>query len=711
MKCYCIAILGWFGLLIFPNNHLLAQNTASTKVLVLKQGQSVNTYRHLNAYLEVAEEFSPPPTSLRQVEQLSFKSLSELQSSLTYSKFYWAKLKLASDSPHPTKWILYPNEVSLDVLGNYYATLYLPYQDSLWVTQPGGVMLPQSQKTLKEVAPCFEIELQPNQVKTVYIRTQRGNFNGDVFNLCVYEKETWLVREKAGANLIQGIFQGILLIIMVYTLALYAIIRDKIYLYYCYYVFTINLVFLYIYGFLVKYIHPEFPGWNGYTWSFIHASINISFFLFLRRVIESEDPIDFLVRTLKISTTTLIFIFFGYILVFGITQDFNYIDFLSNSIVGPLSLVVNLFVNVMVFRKIRTKTTSTIIFGNVLLVLCIMGGVLLNAVYERVEGIYLMQLGVVVQIVFFGIALGLINLRKERERLAAQARIIEVQQEANETLEQKVVERTFQLQEANEEISSQRDAIAQKNKAITESIAYAQRIQQALLPSTEEIKAILPDSFVFYKPRDVVSGDFYWFWSNTQLSVITAIDCTGHGVPGALMSMIADSLITQIVLDNEIFEPDQILNELKRGVEKTFKQKESRDGMDIALCTIDHQRKILHFAGAKSSLLYIQEGCLHEIQGDKIAIGGTSLAEKKLFEKRELSFEKSTHIYLFTDGYIDQFGGPNDRKFMRKNFKELLLKHYHLPFAEQESAICKAIDTWMGDKAQTDDILVIGFAL
>lgn len=304
----------------------------------------------------------------------------------------------------------------------------------------------------------------------------------------------------------------------------------------------------------------------------------------------------------------------------------------------------------------------------------------------------------------------LIITGKKRERLLTQL------QEANallkeneEMLEQKVIERTAEVVEAME-------IIEEKNKHITGSINYAKRIQEAMLPQNDKINNELPESFVLFKPRDIVSGDFYWFAKRDDKIIIAAIDCTGHGVPGAFVSMVGNSYLNQIVKSNGITEPDKILNELHFNVRKALKQDEpgnkNNDGMDMALCVIDKVKNTVEFAGAKNPLIYIQNNELIQIKSDKHPIGGVQREDERLFTKHNIDISTPTTFYIFTDGFQDQVGGGNGRKYMTKKFRSLLFDLHSRPMTDQKDILDKELYSWMNDEAkfdQIDDILVIGF--
>jgi len=278
-------------------------------------------------------------------------------------------------------------------------------------------------------------------------------------------------------------------------------------------------------------------------------------------------------------------------------------------------------------------------------------------------------------------------------------------------LEQIVKERTEEVVKQKEEIEKQRDEIAEKNKSITDSIEYAKRIQTAVLPSNDFAKEVLPEHFILFRPRDIVSGDFYWFTKKDNLLVIIAADCTGHGVPGAFMSMLGVSFLNEIVNRHDVSTAGAILTQLRADVKKTLgqegKEGEAKDGMDIALCIVDLENMKMQYAGAYNPLYICRNNELIEVKADRMPIG-IYIKEKESFTNNEIDLEKGDTFYLFSDGYSDQFGGEDGQKFKSKNFKELLLEIYHKPMAEQREILNTKIDKWRGRWEQVDDIIILG---
>ncbi len=281
-------------------------------------------------------------------------------------------------------------------------------------------------------------------------------------------------------------------------------------------------------------------------------------------------------------------------------------------------------------------------------------------------------------------------------------------------LEEKVRERTREIEKQKSEIEKQRDQIAQQNREIKDSIHYAKRIQSAVLPDERILAESVKEYFILFRPRDIVSGDFYWFYRYENYLVVAAADCTGHGVPGAFMSMLGMSLLNEIMNKDRIFEAHRILNKLRDYIKlmlgQTGKTDEAKDGMDMALVVIDLEKRIMQYAGAYNPLILIRDGKLIEYKGDKMPIG-IQVNEKESFTNHVIEIREDDRFYIFSDGYADQFGGPDGAKFKTRPFKNLLLKIHQLPMDEQKRILEQTLLDWKGDEPQIDDILVIGIRL
>jgi serine phosphatase RsbU (regulator of sigma subunit) len=290
-------------------------------------------------------------------------------------------------------------------------------------------------------------------------------------------------------------------------------------------------------------------------------------------------------------------------------------------------------------------------------------------------------------------------LLKMRDDLAENERI----------LEQKVVERTEEVVRQRDELERQRYKLEELYKDVTDSIRYAKRLQDSILPPENFISEILPESFVLFMPKDIVSGDFYWFDKRQGKVLFAAVDCTGHGVPGAFMSLVGANALNQAVREHGYIEPGEIMDDLNKLASITLnKQNEEnavRDGMDMALCSIDRENMVLKYAGANNPLYILRDNEIHITKADKFAIG--SFSQEK-YNTKEIPLQKGDLIYVFSDGYADQFGGAKGKKFMYKRFRELILSIQNLSMDEQRKKLHESIESWKGSFEQIDDILVIG---
>ena len=271
------------------------------------------------------------------------------------------------------------------------------------------------------------------------------------------------------------------------------------------------------------------------------------------------------------------------------------------------------------------------------------------------------------------------------------------------------------IEDQKYEIDENRIVLQHKNKDITDSINYAKRIQHALLPPLSILKDAF-EAFVLFLPRDIVSGDFYWFTQKEGKTIVAAIDCTGHGVPGAFMSIIAETHLDRIINVMGIMSPALILEELDKAVRTTLRQSEtqSRDGMDMSICVIDKENNTVTFGGAKNPLIYIQNGNVEQVKGDIRGIGGYSrkyLKKIATFKEHTIQVTQPTSFYIFSDGYQDQFGGKHDEKFMKKRFRQVLRDIHAEEMDAQKQLLERGFIRWKGEHQQIDDVLVIGFKM
>lgn len=285
-------------------------------------------------------------------------------------------------------------------------------------------------------------------------------------------------------------------------------------------------------------------------------------------------------------------------------------------------------------------------------------------------------------------------------------------------INKKLQEQNAEIEKQKAEIESQRDLADKQRMNLTSSIQYARRIQAAVIPRPEELIEYFKDSFILYRPKDIVSGDFYWFAQKDNLFIIALADCTGHGVPGAFMSMLGVAYLNEIVnkiainIHINALNADEILNQLREKVISSLHQsgsaEEPKDGMDIALCIIDFEKKKMQFSGAYNPVIIIRENEIVQLKGDKMPV---SYHQRKdvPFTRQEIELHNNDCLYLFSDGFTDQYGGSDGRKYLALRFAELLLNVHHKTMPEQKRILESEFDNWRGEKTQIDDVLVIGF--
>lgn len=294
-----------------------------------------------------------------------------------------------------------------------------------------------------------------------------------------------------------------------------------------------------------------------------------------------------------------------------------------------------------------------------------------------------------------------VKIRSQRDEIESQRDEIESQRD--------------EVEAQRDQLEAHRDVVLNQKDEIIESINYAKRIQSAMLPHEIFVSELLNENFIFYRPRDIVSGDFYWIKQVNQYIVLLAADCTGHGVPGALLSMLGISYLNEIVQRREITQANQILNELRKQIKFSLRQNgqrdESKDGMDMAVCVVDLDNMKMQYAGANNPLYLIRDVNeipeLMEFKADRMPIG-YSHGKDKSFTNHDIELEIGDIFYIFTDGFIDQKGGQYNKRFMSKNFKNQLLEIHDQPMHDQKDILYKTLSDWMGSNSQMDDILVVG---
>ncbi len=506
---------------------------------------------------------------------------------------------------------------------------------------------------------------------------------------------------------------GIIFALFFYNLFLAISTRSYSYFLYSFSVFIIGLKFL-----LFSDLFKEFLIDSDYISLFSNSCTSIAIIFY------SSFSLAYFKEDYKSKWTKIIISFVVFHIIVSVLYMYNafyYFDFFY-SYLGNLS-ILGVFLSLFIFSifKLRKKALGAkeFLLANSFLIPVILVAVIVNVISKSTQPIgYILSFGVVVQLLLFSFAIASrFNLikkevaQKESERLQLEKnQVSEMQRltlKKNVELEEQVNYRTLKLQETFAELQ------VQHNK-VTDSIYYANNIQEAILPNLSKIKAVFADLFVFFRPRDVVSGDFYWYMPlEDEKYLLGAFDCTGHGVPGAFMSMISYQILNEVVLIQNKVMPNEILDALRKQIYFSLKQNENsnKDGLDACLVLIDKKEELLYFSGAKNHLYYTkkeQSEILQTIKGTNLYIGG-KYNETDKFILHKIPFgNKDTQFYLSSDGIQDQFGGKENRKLMRNIFKEQLLQNKNLSSEKQLNFWNTFITEWQGENDQTDDMLLIG---
>lgn len=515
-----------------------------------------------------------------------------------------------------------------------------------------------------------------------------------------------------------------------YNLLLFFIIRDKLYLYYVLMIIGIQLNVFYYY----RYIYFLFPTAQLLIRSCVvisHLFMIGGGLLFMRSFLNVKELLpkwNKIINIINYILVSAVLIYLVHNLLSSTPTWESQLQLSKYALVVILAIalittILSFTIGFLVLRKGYSAARYYLIATSGLLI----GGFfyalsyLLNLKGIKVDSdlfTYLFQGGVVIQLVFYALGIGYQVNRLEREKSDVLAENLELQKETTSLLERKVKQRTVEIEQQKEEIEAinsslmeQKNLMEKRNQDVTSSINYARRIQDAVLPDLRSLKRSIPNCFVLYTPRDIVSGDFYWFTQKGTEIILAAADCTGHGVPGAFMSILGDSYLNQIVNLQGVTKADSILSRLHGQIRRALRQSstENKDGMDISICVINLEHNHVTFAGAKRPLLYIQNDTIFEVKGDKYSVGGFQTKAENSYTSHQIDFNIPTAFYIFSDGYVDQFGGIQNRKFMIKNFKNLLLEIHKEPMIKQRQILDQKFEDWKGNNKQIDDVIVVGF--
>jgi serine phosphatase RsbU (regulator of sigma subunit) len=602
---------------------------------------------------------------------------------------------------------------------------------------------------------CFRFETRPiNHKNFIYpLKIDTGKSckiyvelkcNGEATSFPAIITDTESLNEKdIKENILLGIYYGIILFAFFLSFFLGNALGERSHFYYILYLTALTLFQGSLDGISFQFLWPKYP-WIANHIIPLSGSLSLLFLLLF------SDKLLIISKQNRLSKLIFSIIFSGLIILALISLLNGFFYSLSIKLISFSALLVDLYIFIGAIRlyKKQSNTARFFILGfGFLLVMILIVQIknfgLLPRVFITEFGI---QLGSLLEIILLTFALAdrvrALQLEKnkaQKELLMQQEETIAIQQSINETLEKKVTERT-------KEVVLQKEIIEEKNKDITDSINYAERIQRGVLKSEKQLRKIFGESFILFKPKDIVSGDFYWFSDLTTtpqehspsqpMAVIAVIDCTGHGIPGAFMSMVGNTILNQTLKDPRITTPADALNYLNEEVKSTLLKKDVhhdtdliKDGMDISMVTINLNSLKLSYAGANNSCWIVRknkhnippqyilnefdgnESCLIELKPNKQAIGVNTNTLENPFTNTEIQLEKGDAVYLFSDGFCDQFGGEKNKKFGSKKLKEALANFHTSSLLKGEEYLLDMHTNWKKKNNQVDDICVIGFRI
>ena len=583
---------------------------------------------------------------------------------------------------------------------------------ALLTSKKSGDALPFNDKIYTHQKSLIPIYLKPGEQKNFWLELKS---DGEIISLpfILWDKTTF-EKSNQKEQLFLGFTYGIFAFVFLIYFVFYVLLKDRTFLYYIFYVLASGLLQFSLDGFTHQFIFTS-GGYMTQHFVLLIAGVTVLFLLlFAKNYLKLPQRSHKLNQLFKysiilISLITIASLIPGrtYVLAYPLVNVFSLLSVL-------LILISNLYL-----RKKKHTIDPFFTLGFVILIgsaiLFILGNFSIINSPALTENV--LKAGTIIEIALLSVSMANKYRHLQNEKEDAQKLLLEQLAEKNEFMANINNKLEQQVQERTHEVELQKEVLKEKNEDIMASIKYAERIQKAVLPSLKKFKALLPNSFVLFKPRDIVSGDFFWIEevvpkNGHKIIVYAAGDCTGHGVPGALVHIVGQNFLRLGKFDESVNSPAEALDFLNKGILETFhseyKEETIRDGMDIALCAIDQANRKLIYSGAKNPVYIIRNQELIEIKGDKRPIGAYDDNNHLKFNNVEFELLDGDTIYSFSDGFPDQFGGPKGKKFMYGKFKKLLIEIQAKNMDQQHQELEKSFTSWMGDIEQVDDVLVIG---
>jgi serine phosphatase RsbU (regulator of sigma subunit) len=634
---------------------------------------------------------------------------------------YWFKFSITNTQAKQSRVLefAYPFFNQLDV--------YIPELNGVHTKTTIGDHFPFASRPYKHKNFLFDLNFESGETKVIYAYLHCDG-EATSFPVNIWTKHDYL-RNNYEEHLALGIYYGIVLFVFFFSAFLWFIVKERYQFYYFLYIIGVAIFQFSLDGFAFEYFWPNNVWFANHVIPLSGSFTIMALILFVVSLLKTKIHTPVIHKILMILLLVDVSFF---VLSFLPNPAYSIALMGLNIIAVPINILILLSAIIAYRMGINTAKYFLVAFS--LLIVGILVALFKNfGILPRVFLTeYGIQMGSAIELIMLSLALAANIKLLKAEKEEAQTQLLEelkekssLQELVNLELEQKVKERTTEIQ-------IQKEIIEEKNSDITASINYALKIQEAILPREDELKASLNEYFVFYKPRDIISGDFYWFSKRDNLIFIAAADCTGHGVPGALMSMLGNSFLNEIVNEYHIYNPAEILDLLRLKIIKTLRQRETntKDGMDIAICVLNTELREINYAGAFNSAYitsdkkyeqsfdyevyhneFVADKRLIILPADRFPVGIVQGQHNDMFTNKKYHYQTGDCLYLFSDGLADQFGGTQGKKYKTKQLKDLLLKVSRYDMNYQLLSISDDFENWKGQQEQVDDILMIGIRL
>ena len=527
--------------------------------------------------------------------------------------------------------------------------------------------------------------------------------------LSIWNQET-LAEKDYQDNLLRGCYFGLIIFVLLFTLFLYLRLREQSSLFYVHYNFNLLLLQFSLSGYAFQFLWPSIPYLANVATPFFASLSILALLKFSQHFLELKD---FYPRVNSVFTRLGYVVIANAILALIWTEKTFYISVLVINIIALLLNFAIIPVAIAVLRK-DFKPAKFFLIGFITLVITVFGFIATNLglIKNEFYADYGLLIGSAAEVILLSFAV-VDRFRSFKEQaIESLQELNKMEREQNEVLERTVIERT-------KEIVFQKTKLEAQQEEILSSIRYAERIQKNLLPTSQEMERLFPQSFVFYQPKDIVSGDFYWIGQTKlngvsgpahDVTLLAAGDCTGHGVPGAMVSVMGCNLLRETLQQHPEATPDVMLQEIDKQLKKTMMGHDSiytSDGMDMVLCAFQHDTMELRVAGANNDVLIWNGADFITLKGTSRAIGARHTSQLDHFKLCTAQLMPDNVVYAFTDGFADQFGGEKNKKLKISGLKNLLAEIVQLPMAAQKESVRQFFEAWKGDNEQIDDVCLV----